>query len=70
MSRHRNIAIQTVPYWAWVMLAWFASDNIISWLSSPILFYPLVLIGVALVAAWNLGLMPVILGVVVPQIKT
>lgn len=53
----------------YVLLAWFASDNIMGWLASPILFYPLILIGCGLLAAFNLGLMPVILGVVVPQAK-
>jgi hypothetical protein len=38
--------------WFYAVFAWFASDNIISWLSSPILFYPLMLIGVCLIAAF------------------
>jgi hypothetical protein len=41
----------SVPIWMWVLLAWFASDNVMSWLSSPILFYPLILIASALLVA-------------------
>ena len=53
----------------YVLLAWFASDNIMSWLSSPILFYPLILVFALLVAAWNLGLMPIILNRLIPLAK-
>lgn len=53
----------------YILLAWFASDNIMSWLSSPILFYPLILLFALLTAAWNLGLMPIIMNRVIPLAK-
>ncbi len=59
----------SVPYWMYVLLAWFASDNIMGWLSSPILFYPLVLIGSLLLVAWQMGLMPILIGAGLPVIK-
>lgn len=59
----------SIPYWMYALLAWFASDNIMGWLSSPILFYPLILIGSLLLVAWQMGLMPVILGAGLPIIK-
>ena len=42
------------------MLAFFAADNVIGWLSSPLIFYPIVLIlgGVSLL--YSMGLGPVI----------
>jgi hypothetical protein len=40
------------------------------WLQSPILFYPLVLIGSILVTAWQLGLMPILMSVGMPVIRT
>jgi len=41
LLKHRNIGTDGVPYYIWVALAWFASDNILGYFSSPILFYPL-----------------------------
>lgn len=51
LARHRNIVMQDIPMWMYVLLAWFASDNILGWLSSPLLFYPLVIIGSLLLVA-------------------
>lgn len=69
LTRHRNIAMQNIPVWMYVLLAWFASDNILGWLSSPILFYPLVIIGSLLLVAFQMGLMPVLLGAGLPILK-
>ena len=43
-DRHRNNSTGDIPWWMWVLLAWFASDNIMSWLASPLFFYPLIMI--------------------------
>lgn len=69
LARHRNIAMQNIPIWMYVLLAWFASDNVLGWLSSPILFYPLVVIGSLLFAAFQMGMMPVLLGAGLPILK-
>jgi hypothetical protein len=45
IDRHRNNSTGDIPWWMWVLLAWFASDNIMSWLASPLFFYPLIMIG-------------------------
>jgi hypothetical protein len=29
-----------VPWWLWALLAFFAADNLMSWLSSPLIFCP------------------------------
>lgn len=52
LLKHRNIAQGGVPVYIWVAMAWFASDNILGWFSSPILFYPLTLILIMLGAAY------------------
>lgn len=44
IQRHRSSSTGDIPFWFWVLLAWFASDNIMGWIASPILFYPLLLI--------------------------
>lgn len=44
IARHRSSSTGDVPFWLWVLLAWFASDNIMNWIASPILFYPLLLL--------------------------
>ena len=43
------------------MLLFFASDNIFGYLSSPILFYPTILIGSTLVVLWQLEILPVLI---------
>lgn len=53
----------------WGILLWFASDNIIGYMASPILYYPLILIGSVVVALWQLELLPLVLEHVVPIIK-
>jgi hypothetical protein len=45
IDRHKNNSTGDIPWWMWVLLAWFASDNIMNWLASPIFFYPLIMLG-------------------------
>jgi len=40
------------------------------YLASPILFYPLVLIGSIIFAAWQLGILPMIAPLVVPVMRS
>ena len=50
LRAHKNIQDTNIPIWIWVLLAWFASDNIAGYLTSPIFFYPMVLLaGVAVI---------------------
>lgn len=70
IARHRNVSNNNVPTWLWVVLIWFASDNIIGWFSSPILFYPLVLIIGVLFMAFQLGLMPILMDIGLPVVRT
>jgi hypothetical protein len=45
IDRHKNNSTGDIPWWMWILLAWFASDNIMNWLASPIFFYPLIMLG-------------------------
>ena len=56
--------------WLYVLLAWFASDNIMGYLASPILFYPLVLLGSIAFACWQLGLFPLLGPLVIPVVRS
>ena len=44
IARHRSSSTGDVPWWLWALLAWFASDNIMNWIASPIIFYPLMMV--------------------------
>jgi hypothetical protein len=41
------------------MLAFFAADNVMGWLSSPIIFYPLMLVLGGVSILYSMGLGPV-----------
>ena len=51
----------------YAILLWFASDNIMGYVASPILFYPLVLIGSILFVVWQLELLPILIEQGVPE---
>ena len=44
IARHRNIAPNKIPILMWIALVWFASDNIMGYIASPIMYYPLLLL--------------------------
>lgn len=58
-----------MPTWLWGVLAFFASDNIFGYLSSPILFYPTILIGSILAVLWQLEILPVLIDQYAPIAK-
>jgi hypothetical protein len=47
----------------WALLAFFAFDNVMSWLSSPIFFYPLVFIGGIIMMLYSMGMGPILVPV-------
>jgi hypothetical protein len=53
-----------VPWWLWALLAFFAADNLMSWLSSPLIFYPAMLVLGALVIVHSLGLTYIVIPLV------
>ena len=70
LDRHRNNAAGEIPWWMWVLLAWFASDNIMNWLASPIFFYPLILIASVALTMHHLEILPIVLSWLMPTIKS
>ena len=66
VNRFKNISNGAIPTWLWVILAWFASDNIMGYISSPIMFYPFVMIGGAVLCCYQLGLLPILKELWVP----
>lgn len=69
ITRHRSNTSSDIPWWMWVLLAWFASDNIMNWLSSPIFFYPLIMIGSICMVLQSMGILGVMFEVAKPVIK-
>jgi len=61
--QHDKLQTQ-VPWWLWALLAFFAADNLMSWLSSPLVFYPAMLVLGALVIVHSLGLTYIVLPLV------
>jgi hypothetical protein len=57
IRKHHNIQATSIPWWIYLMLAFFAADNVMGWLSSPFIFYPLMLVvgGIAMLYSMGLG---------------
>jgi len=60
IRKHHNVQSTTVPWWIYGLLAFFAADNIFSWLSHPILFYPIIMFGGLISILFSMGLGPVL----------
>lgn len=56
IRKHHNIQATTVPWWIYLLLAFFAADNVMGWLSSPLIFYPLMLVFGAIAVLYSMGL--------------
>ena len=69
LTRHRGGGNQEVPMWLWITLAWFASDNVMGWFSSPILFYPLIICLSVAVLLHQLGVLQIIVEASLPQVR-
>jgi membrane-bound ClpP family serine protease len=50
----------------YLLLAFFAADNVLSWLTSPLIFYPLLLVVSIVALAFSMGLD----GLMLPFVKT
>jgi hypothetical protein len=60
IRKHHNVQSTTVPWWIYALLAFFAADNIFSWLSHPLLFYPIIMFGGIISILFSMGLGPVL----------
>ena len=66
---HKNIQDTKIPTYMWIALAWFASDNIAGWLTSPILFYPLIILAGVCVILHQLGVLTMMINIGLPSVK-
>ncbi len=60
IRKHHNIQATTIPWWIYLLLAFFAADNVMGWISSPFIFYPLMLVLGAVAMLYSMGLGPLI----------
>ena len=60
IRKHHNVQATSVPWWIYALMAFFAADNVLSWLSSPIFFYPFIMIGGIISILFSMGLGPLI----------
>ena len=60
IRKHHNVQATSVPWWIYGLLAFFAFDNVLAWLASPIFFYPVIMIGGVISILFSMGLGPVI----------
>ncbi len=56
IRRHHNTQATSIPWWMYLVLAFFAADNILSWMTSPFIFYPLMMIGSIMAVLYSMGL--------------
>ena len=56
IRKHHNVQSTTIPWWIYLVLAFFAADNVLSWLASPFIFYPLVMVLGVISIMYSMGL--------------
>jgi hypothetical protein len=66
IRKHQNVSMGGTPLWLYVVLVYFAYDDIFRMLANPILFYPLVLVSSIVGMLYSMGLGPIM----VPAIKS
>lgn len=56
IRKHHNVQATSIPWWIYLALAFFAADNILSWISSPFIFYPLIMVLGVISILYSMGL--------------
>mmetsp|Transcript_45372 Transcript_45372/g.33152 ORF Transcript_45372/g.33152 Transcript_45372/m.33152 type:complete len:114 (-) Transcript_45372:27-368(-) len=56
IRKHYNISATSIPWWIYALLAFFAMDNVMSWISSPLIFYPLMMVFGVISMLYAMGL--------------
>lgn len=46
----------SVPWWIYLLMAFFAADNVLSWIASPFIFYPLMMVLSVVAMLYSMGL--------------
>jgi len=52
-----------------MLLVWFGYDNVIGWFASPILFWPLMMLGAIASILYSMGILGILFEVSKPAIK-
>jgi hypothetical protein len=55
--------------WYWVLLVFCAYDQVFSIMSSPLFFYPILMIGIGIFAAFQMGMGPMLINMVLPIVS-
>ena len=66
LRKHHNLGAGGTPLWLYVILVYFAYDDIFRMLANPLLFYPLIVVTSIIAMLYSMGLGPVM----IPVVKT
>lgn len=55
LNKKKGLDLKSIPKWFWFILLFFAYDNLLVWFSTPIIFYPLLLIGIIVALLYAAG---------------
>ena len=64
IRKHHNFQSTSIPWWIYLVLVFFAADNVLSWLTSPFIFYPLIIVLGFVSILYSMGLGGVMLVVI------
>lgn len=65
IRKHQNVSMGGTPLWLYIVLVYFAYDDIFRMLANPLLFYPIMLVSSIIGMLYSMGLGPIM----VPAIK-
>jgi hypothetical protein len=68
--KHHNISVGGTPLWLYLVLAYFAYDDIFRMIMNPILFYPIMLVTSIVAMLYSLGMGPIMVPVVKQAVNT
>lgn len=55
INKKRGLDIKSIPKWFWFVLLFFAYDNLLIWFSTPLIFYPMLLVGIIIAIIFATG---------------
>jgi len=70
IRKHHNVSQGNTPMWLYVVLVYFAYDDIFRMLANPILFYPLMFVTSMVAMMYSMGLGPIMIPVARTTINT
>ena len=69
INRHRSSSTGDVPWWLWLILIWLGHDNVLSWLSSPFFFWPMLILAAIASILYSMGILGLVINLSMPVIK-